>query len=268
MRRSVLAVLSVLIAGGAIAAEQTKELALNLRSRVQPFKGVDQWNEVTLTQRLPGRETALIICDMWDKHWCESATTRGEAIAKKMEPVLAAARARGVTIIHAPSECMDFYKDAPQRLKVKELPKVELLKPLTLNDPPLLCDSSDGGCDDATPKKSYKAWTRETPLLTIGADDFITDKGEEVYQILKHRNIKTLFVCGVHTNMCVLNRSFAIRQMTRWGVRCILIRDLTDSMYSPKLSPFVSHDEGTALIIEHIEKYWCPSILSSDLLGK
>ncbi len=29
---------------------------------------------------------------------------------------------------------------------------------------------------------------------------------------------------------------------------------------------YVSHDEGTELVIEHIEKYWCPSILSSDLV--
>jgi len=65
--------------------------------------------------------------------------------------------------------------------------------------------------------------------------------------------------------MCVLGRSFAIRQMTRWGIHCVLVRDLTDSMYNPKKAPFVSHEKGTELIIQHIEKYWCPSILSVDL---
>ena len=71
---------------------------------------------------------------------------------------------------------------------------------------------------------------------------------------------------GVHTNMCVLNRSFAIRQMTKWGMRCVLVRDLTDSMYDPNDRPFVSHDRGTELVIEHIEKYWAPSVTSEELM--
>jgi hypothetical protein len=66
--------------------------------------------------------------------------------------------------------------------------------------------------------------------------------------------------------MCILNRTFAIKRMTNLGVRCVLVRDLTDAMYDPKASPFVSHEEGTALVIGHIEKYWCPTVLSADLL--
>jgi hypothetical protein len=63
-----------------------------------------------------------------------------------------------------------------------------------------------------------------------------------------------------------LNRTFAIKQMSKWGVRCILLRDLTDSMYNPQDRPRVSHDAGTQLIVQHIEKYWCPTMLSSELI--
>ena len=66
--------------------------------------------------------------------------------------------------------------------------------------------------------------------------------------------------------MCVLNRGFAIKQMSKWGVRCILIRDLTDAMYNPLRSPFVTHAQGTELVIEHIEKYWAPTVTSDDLV--
>jgi hypothetical protein len=72
---------------------------------------------------------------------------------------------------------------------------------------------------------------------------------------------------GVHANMCILNRSFAIKRMTEWGLRCVLVRDLTDAMYNPARKPFVSHAAGTELVIEHIEKYWCPSTRSADLLA-
>ena len=55
--------------------------------------------------------------------------------------------------------------------------------------------------------------------------------------------------------------------MTRRGVRCILVRDLTDAMYNPAQPPNVSHSRGTELVIEHIEKYWCPTIVSADFTG-
>ena len=67
--------------------------------------------------------------------------------------------------------------------------------------------------------------------------------------------------------MCVLGRSFAIRQMVRWGKKVALIRDLTDAMYDPAMPPYVSHDEGTRLVIGYIEKFWCPTILSGDILA-
>src|SRR5207247_5035551 len=108
---------------------------------------------------------------------------------------------------------------------------------------------SDGGCDGETPAKFYKAWSREHPAVTIADGDYISDNGQEVYRLLKAKGIKTVLVAGVHTNMCVLNRSFAIKQLTRSGVPCVLLRDLTDAMYNPKKAPYVAHEEGTELVI-------------------
>src|SRR5688572_12554323 len=61
------------------------------------------------------RGTAIIICDMWDQHWCKGATERVAEMAPRMNEVVTAARKRGMFIVHAPSETMDFYKDTPQR---------------------------------------------------------------------------------------------------------------------------------------------------------
>ena len=241
-------------------------IKLKLRTRVETFKGSGMWDEVTLMKEVPVAEVAIIICDMWDKHWCEGATERCGALADKMSPVIKAARVKGIQIIHAPSETMNFYKDTPQRRRVMLAAPVEVPKPLDLSDPALPIDDSDGGCDSGQ-KPWYKAWTRENAKIDIGEFDGISDNGEEVYGFLRQLGVKYLIVMGVHTNMCVLNRSFAIRQMTRWGVHCMLARDLTDTMYNPQSRPFVSHDQGTKLVIEHIEKYWCPSLLSSDLVA-
>src|SRR5690606_39279235 len=47
----------------------------------------------------------------------------------------------------------------------------------------------------------------------------------------------------------------------------VFVRDMTDTMYNSRMPPFVSHFAGTDLVIEHIEKYWCPSVTSVSFLG-
>jgi nicotinamidase-related amidase len=185
-----------------------------------------------------------------------------------MELLLKDLRARGVIVIHAPSDCMDFYKDAPQRKATKDAPKVELPKAIDIVCPELPIDDKDGGCDDATPVKSFKAWTRQHPAISIADNDYISDNGQEVFNVMRKHGVKNLLIMGVHTNMCILNRTFAIKAMTKWGVKCVLVRDLTDAMYNPKKAPFVSHEDGTELVIQYIEKYWCPTVLSGDLMKK
>lgn len=240
------------------------EITVDLRSRVEAFKGTAEWRVVHLQQTLPVERTAVIICDMWDKHWCRGATGRVNGLVVKMEPFLEAARKQAIQIIHAPSDTMAFYQDAPQRKRMLALPKIEPPVPLALADPPLPIDDKSGGCD--TPDQFYTAWTREHPGLRIDASDMISDNGAEVYSFLRQRGIRNLLVMGVHTNMCVLNRTFAIKRMTALGIRCILVRDLTDAMYNPQDAPHVSHDAGTQLVIEYIEKFWCPTTTSTELL--
>lgn len=212
----------------------------------------------------PGK-SAIVLCDLWDKHWCRGATQRVDELARRVDPFLKEARRRGFLIIHAPSETMEFYRDAPQRLAMLALPKTAPPPPVERSAPPLPIDDSAGGCD--TPgDTAYKAWTRQHPGIEIAPGDLISDNGEEVYSALRARGITRLFLAGVHTNMCILNRSFAIRRMTSWGVRCVLLRDLTDAMYDPRQRPYVTHEQGTELVIGHIEQYWCPTVVSSDLL--
>ena len=86
-----------------------------------------------------------------------------------------------------------------------------------------------------------------------------------VYACLQARGVTRMLILGVHTNMCVLHRSFGIKQMTKWGVETALIRDLTDTMYSPARPPYVDHDEGTRLVVGYAEKFWCWSVDSADV---
>jgi nicotinamidase-related amidase len=265
------------------AADDPAKIAVPARKRTEVQEQVivrlDSGAEMTTTTTkivptdttatLDPKKTAVVVCDMWDDHWCKSAAARCAELAKRAEPVLKACRDKGMTIIHCPSDTMDFYKDNPARKRALNVKKVEPPKSKDLPDPPLPIDDSDGGCDDEKPAKFFKAWSREHAAITVDEDkDYVTDNGREVYSILKDRGADTLLVMGVHTNMCVLNRTFAIKQMVKWDVRTYLVRDLTDAMYNPKMKPMVAHEKGTQLVIEHIETHWCPTIESKSLVGK
>lgn len=251
----------------AVHADAPASISVTLRTRVQPFKNLDEWKETTTSIDLAPKETAIVICDMWDKHWCPSASRRCGEMAVKMADVVNAARKKGILIIHAPSDTMTFYKDSPARKRLQDVKKIPMPKPLDLPDPKCPVDDSDGGCDDVSAPKSYKAWSRQHAAIPIDEErDGVSDNGHEIYSYLKEKGIGTILIMGVHTNMCVLHRSFAIKPMTRAGMRCVLVRDLTDSMYNPKMKPMVTHDEGTERIVQFIEKHWCPTCLSKDLL--
>jgi len=240
---------------------------LTLRSRVEPFKGSGEWETVSFRRELDPTKTALVICDMWDRHWCGSATERVEALARKLAPVVELARKRGVLIIHSPSDTIAYYSGNPARSNMLSIPAIAPPADLPLIDPPLPIDDSDGGCDlpNNPLAPNTPVWSRENSAISIADNDLISDDGHEIYSALGTHHIETVLFAGVHTNMCILVRTFGIRQMTRWGVRCVLIRDLTDAMYNPARPPYVSHSQGTELVIEHIEKYWAPTVTSRDL---
>ena len=244
------------------------DLTLNMRNFVlgEDEGGHAVWQERMTQQEVPASQVAIIICDMWDAHWSRGATERVNAMAPRMNDVLNAARAKGVHIIHAPSDTLDFYIGAPARRRAQSAPAAEPPNPVDRVVPPLPIDDSDEGSDTGE-ETARRVWTRQHVAIEIDQErDALTDDGHEVYNLLQMWGIRRMLIMGVHTNMCVLNRSFAIKQMVRWGVPVALVRDLTDTMYNPARSPYVSHHQGTALVIGYIERFWCPTITSDDIL--
>src|SRR5262249_36504497 len=141
-------------------------------------------------------------------------------------------------------------------------------------------DQTDGGCD--TEAAEQKEWQAELKamgrqpraprlvpvrVLEIPDEDAISDKGVEIWNLLEQRGIKNVIVLGVHTNMCVLGRPFGLRQLAKNGKNVVLMRDMTDTMYNPARWPYVAHFQGTDLIVQHIEKFVCPTITSDQILG-
>ncbi len=261
------ALILILVAGCASAERAKGDLTLHERR-----------GDKTETATWKASQTALIICDMWDTHTCAGAARRVGEMAPKLNAFVAAARADGVLIVHAPSDVIKFYEGTPQRALAKNAPLAKASIPFKWNrlDPsregPLPIDDSDWcDCEKKCPIKEIEAtkkwpWTRQIATLEIAPGDAVSADGQEIYNLFQQRGIKNVIMTGVHTNMCVLGRSFGIRQMVMLGMNVVLVRDLTDGLYDPRKPPHVSHDAGVGLLVGHIEKYWCPSITSADLL--
>ena len=148
-----------LVVTSALGAES---LTLHLRSR--PADQRDGAKPTETTQRWDPKKTAIIICDMWDDHWCKSAARRVAELAGPINEVVRAARAKGVFIIHAPSSVTKFYDATPQRERARKAPFANTPVPLSNSerwgtmwcwpDPArekdLAIDDSDMGCDCQT----------------------------------------------------------------------------------------------------------------------
>ena len=105
-----------LLASGAVLAtavasqlRRPAPLRLLTRRRVAAPSGSVETRAVEEMIEWRADQTALIICDMWDDHYCRNSARRLVEMIPRLNRTVAGARARGVHIIHAPSSTMDFY---------------------------------------------------------------------------------------------------------------------------------------------------------------
>ncbi|HVW36905.1 MAG TPA: hypothetical protein VHB99_06355, partial [Pirellulales bacterium] len=90
-----LAILTALPTASGLA-RGAEPLRLHLRSRVETAAGSGQFQVSASETEWDPAKTAIIVCDMWDRHWCRGATERVAEMAPRMNEVLKAARRRGV----------------------------------------------------------------------------------------------------------------------------------------------------------------------------
>ncbi len=255
---------------------------LNTRSRVDPDDRSGASEIVVETIELAPERVAVVIIDMWDTHFCISAARRVGEMAPRMNEVITSAREEGALIIHSPCGCVPLpgqdwgppYSNTPQRRRAEVAPHVgppvqfgwnrwnaERESPFPADPGECSCHPSEPACKSGTPQR------RQIKTIEIAEEDAISDQGQEVYNLLQQRGIKDIIVMGVHTNVCVLSQPYGIRQLVYLGKKPLLCRDLTDSFHRYSPESYMGHFEGTDLIVEHIERHWCPTITSDQIAG-
>ena len=194
------------IARSAFSTTPSEEtLSLSIRRQEARTVGRNGWRIIEEEADWQANETAIIVVDMWNKHWSWGATERVNIMAPRMNIVLQRARQRGVQIIHAPSDTMDFYKDHPARTAILELPKAEPPQEREMPDPPQPIDASDGGSDTGE-TNMYGAWHRQHPAIEI----------DDTVRAIKH----TIFTTNAFIRIMHGNPVIHLVHCFRWTTSC------------------------------------------------
>lgn len=245
------------------------DIIVPLRSRKHE-EGGNTWSESVDPVTLPVDVSALVIVDVLDTHWCPSAAAQMDALATKVNALATIAREAGMIIVHAPSQTHGFYDEHPARRRIEQLAALTvegnypimatMIREVELPPLPLSNANCPGG------GRSYSASTRQHPAITIEDTDIISGSGHQLYSYLLTSGVDTLFYVGTHANTTLVDRNYGIRQMTEWGMDCVLVRDLTDIMYDSDGDPNMPHDIALQNVIEHLEKHLLTTVTSQELI--
>ncbi|MDR1746667.1 MAG: isochorismatase family protein [Tannerella sp.] len=199
------------------------------------------------------RSTAIIVIDMWNFHWCMTASQRVAAMVPRMNRVLQTARELGMLVIWNPSDVVTAYAGYPQ---YERATAVEHKKaPAVREDIKAVFTAKSGECLCGPGLKCHGnyGWDGMNPDLIISDDDLFSSSTDEIYSLLSERGINTLIYMGVHTNMCVFGKPGAISPMWKAGFTCYLARDLNDAFTTYSPSDGYTPDDGTAEIDRNLQ---------------
>jgi len=217
-------------------------------------------------ERVEPAHVGVVVVDVWNFHWCKTATMRVDAFVPRMNKALDAARSLGMTVMLCPSDVVDNYVGYPQREKVLALPKFPVPDVVDVTCPSV---PDAGGCACGRERCAVNyGWDGMHPELRIGDEDLMPDTREEVYALCKTRGLTHLIYAGFHTQVCLLGKSMGLKAMKSAGLRCLLARDMTDAHPGYDPARGFTPDLNTAQVIEHFEKYLAPTISFQEELAK
>ena len=216
---------------------------------------------------LPVHQTALVLVDLWNVHFIESWIERAAQITTEaVVPVLDAARAAGVTIVHAPSPPV-----------AAQYPQLERHKPPDPSPPPTWppTDFRNRIGDDAVYRgprsqppgidvhwEQLAADLAVSPAIEVRPEECVIATGTQLHEFLAAAQILHLLFAGFATNWCVLGRDYGIRSMARYGYNIVLLRDATTGVEFPD-----TYDDlfTTEIAIREVEQQYGFSASNADL---
>jgi nicotinamidase-related amidase len=238
---------------------QTQQITLNCLIRDTATGKI-----ITKPTAINPSKTAVVIIDMWNFHWCMTATERVSAMVPRMNVVLNIARELGMQIVWNPSDVVTAYSGYPQyekaiAVKRRHAPQLREDISAKFTEPygKCMCGPGIHCC------VNY-GWDAMHPDLTPDDNDLISSSTDEIYSLLDERGITGIIYMGVHTNVCVFGKPGAISNMWRAGFDCMLAGDLNDAYTAYEPARNYTPDMGTAAINENLVKAGIPNVNMGD----
>lgn len=238
--------------------------------------GVEQaernYRHATLDWEIPLDRVAVVCIDCWAWHFSEETQARIEAITTgQIAPLLAACRAQGLLVIHAPAD--PVASRSPNLVRMRDqAARPQLPWPDSPAWPPAEFRDKTGPyatyARPAEPQAEYRRHHGETlrdfhPACRPVGDEPVVVDGEDLHRLCAERGILFLFFVGFNTNACVMMRNYGIPAMNERGYETILVRDCTTGMESADTLAGLVDTRGT---IDTIEQFLGGTVTSDELI--
>lgn len=231
-----------------------------------------------LDWEIPMSQAALVLVDVWDRHYLKEPEERAEWIIQEtIRPLLKKCRAAGLQIIHAPSppqarKCAKWVGHKKQKEPPTIAPAAKADSVPAKPWPPSQFRSKSGPyaryARPAEPMASDRLRILKGlcmhPDVQPEGSDVVVATGQELHEFCRDRGILFLFYVGFNTNMCVLQRDYGTMAMHTRGYEIIVVRDCTTGMESFETQDGLWQTRGAILFLEMNRKY---SILSKQLIA-
>lgn len=221
----------------------------------------------SLDWTIPLSQAALVLVDVWQRHYVKDTELRGEAIIRdKLVPMLAACRRAGMKIVHAPSP--PVAKVHPNWLRL--VGEAEMKREYDDWPPRQFRNRSGPYQGYRRPSEPREAERQKLPPLRIHtkaeplAGEPVVATGEELHRYCKREGVLFLIFAGFNTNACILSRDYGTLKMSERGYEVILVRDCTTGMESPETQPTLGQTRGAILLLEMFGQY---SVASDEIIA-
>lgn len=216
---------------------------------------------------IPVPNTALVLVDVWQRHYLKDTERRSEKIINQnLVPLLESCRNNGMKIIHAPSP-----KVARQFYTEENYTGPEKSEPDQLPWPPLDFRTKKGQYEKfARPNEPREVEKQNLPPLTIHPkvvplkDEPIVVSGRELHDLCRKEGILFLFYVGFNTNACLITRDYGALEMSKYGYEIIIVRDCTTGMESSTTHETLAQTNNAILFFEMFGQY---SIESQEVIN-
>ena len=224
-----------------------------------------------LDWEIPMSQAAVVLVDVWDRHYIVDTEARGEEVVQqKIVPLVKACREAGLQLIHAPSPGRNLAKGHPNYVDLVTDDELDVGKDSEW-PPPEFRSKSGPYQKYAKPKEPrdkeradrVAGLVMHPDVLPVG-DEPVVAYGEDLHRYCKQNKILFLLYLGFNTNACILHRDYGTLEMSKRGYEIIMIRDCTTGMES-----FETQDElwQTRVAVQILEMFGKFSITSEELIA-